>query len=259
MVSAERSIVGNERLTEHTVEVTDLLAAVRNAEVQAILLYGPPGAGKSRLVQDLMQALPQAGDFAPICLSLRDVLERSRTEIIHDLAVGAVNATHQAHTLLDDLSPNRFHNEFMAQLLDGIPMPGMLLFVFDNIDLSDRSQLSKLNNLLLPLLRRLALLERLKFMLVLDDSGPEKMQSLVEKIFPTMYEIALVPPLSGAPPTLQEQSQSSDHLAAEASGDPAEKAASSWRKTLLLILLMIVISILLLNIYLLLSVLNQVQ
>ncbi|MEM7125868.1 MAG: ATP-binding protein [Chloroflexota bacterium] len=168
--------------------------ATTESKTQALVLYGPRMAGKSSLLRNLVNNITQRNRFIPVLLSVRDNLDYSRAEVLYDLAARMVETAGLPHDLLDDFSPNNFHKAFLERLLQAIPQSSKLLFVFDDIDLSDRVQLSKLNNLILPLLRRLAPLDRLKFILAVDDVNPEKIRTLVQPIFTNIEELGLKVP-----------------------------------------------------------------
>ncbi len=288
--------VAHNHGSENNAELPTLLAALDDAAGQAVIVYGPRASGKSTLLQAAAQALLQTGNCIPVVLNLRNSLERSRAEVIHELATNAVDATGLAPDLLDDFVPNHFHQSFLEKLLQALPPPKTLLFVFDDIDIQDRTQVSKLNNLILPLLRRLAPLARLKFILAVDDADAAKILLLVRPIFAAIHEIELTAPL---PQVNVQPAQTRDvqHPRAQSNGEstqieahprpltklavrqlpqqtlraeaqeaaqeadkesPVAKTTVPAPKPLRLVLLIVVILILLLNIWILFPMLNQV-
>lgn len=119
-----------------------LEAILRENGAEVTILYGPRASGKSRLLHDLLVTDQLAERFIPITLNVRKDLDRSRADVMISLAAGVVEATGLSGSFLNDFSPNRFHNEFLAQALQAIPPSKNLLFIFDNVDPTDRAQMS---------------------------------------------------------------------------------------------------------------------
>jgi hypothetical protein len=166
-----------------TAEQTTLLTFASDATVPALALYGPLAIGKSTLLRATLGALAETANMLPIYCSLAEHADDSRTEFISTLAATIIAKTGLPQTLLDELVPGNFHTTFLANVLSQLAPEQRLLLLFDDIDLADRSRLSKVNNLLLPLLRRLASLSQLKFILAVDDVAPLKIETLLRPLF----------------------------------------------------------------------------
>lgn len=177
-----------------------LLSTINDAAVQAVLLYGSSASAQSTLLAVVITQLRQEEQFLVVPLHLPSALELPRAEFFQQLATAIVEVTNQGHSLLDTLSPTHFHTAFMEQVTASLPPAQALLFVIDGIDFQERGQLSKLNNLFLPLLRRLARVARLKFVLAVNTNELAQIQALLHPIFTSVAAIEVLPP---APPDVQ--------------------------------------------------------
>jgi len=238
-----------------------LLASINKPEVQAIILYGLHTGTQETFAQETLlrttiAELAEGEKFHPVRLSLRSILDQSRAEIIHHLAVVIIDVTGQRRAMLDSLSPDNFHTDFMAQIIAGLRPIQSLLFVLDEIDFQDRSQLSKLNNLILPLLRRLARLKQIKFILVVEGVETTKSQAVLQPIFTGVEEIEVMDIAQEIMPEQQEEIANGFSPFTAGATEP-KKATSAQRRSLLLAVLIIVIVTLLANIYVLLTMLQR--
>lgn len=244
-----------------------LLSTINDVTVQAVLLHGPSASTQSTLLAAVIPELRQAERFLIVPLHLPSALELSRTEFFQQLAASIVAVTNQGQTLLATLSPTHFHTDFMEQIMAGLPPAKVLLFVIDGVDFQERSQLSKLNNLFLPLLRRLARLARLKFVLAVNASELAQIQALLHPIFASVAEIELLPPAPPNVPPVGETGQveeaaepspdNGDHPTAPAVTEQEKPAPSTRRRPWLLLLLIVFNLVLLGNLYLLFNLLRQ--
>lgn len=232
-----------EYSSEELTRINDLLTAIHDEAVPAVILYGLFINAQSALVQNALEIIIPTENYLTVALNLRDNVERSRAEIIHQLATSVVNVAGHDDALLADLSPNQFHTVFLEQVLQTLSPATKLLFVFEAIDLQDRSQLSKLNNLLLPLLRRLAALDRLKFILTFTDREPEKIDQLLRPIFNDLRLIHVAPLAS------EEEEQIEDSWANNENPKDLEEKNETKRPSVLLWILFLVNLVLLVNLF----------
>lgn len=245
MDSGSAQLARQNRVQQRLVTLFD------ETDVQAVILRGLAAHGKDGVLHGAVDELHQLGTILPVWLDLSTMLNQPRADFIRRLATSIVAVTKQNQALLHQLTPTEFHTTFMAQILQELPPATALLFVFDGLDFAERKQVSKVNNLILPLLRRLAQLTQLRFLLVVERGDAATIQPLLHPIFTSVEEIALLestPPLVLDP--LPEQATLSDPLAS----DSAQRvdAGSSKRRIALLAMLILIISVLLVNIYLLL-------
>jgi len=176
-VGGDTAFIGRQDVLR---EVTRVLA---NPSTNAIVLYGQRRIGKTSILQQLAQQLPQAGAYLPVYFDLQD---KAAWPLDKVLFVLAQTISHELELPQPEaVTEESFQQQFLPQVLAHLTqIKSSLVFLFDEFDVLDNPTDQAAGKAFFPYLTRLLNLapKQLQFVFVIGRK-PEDLTNLTLQVF----------------------------------------------------------------------------
>ncbi|MFN8488634.1 MAG: SUMF1/EgtB/PvdO family nonheme iron enzyme [Caldilineaceae bacterium] len=165
-----------------------VLRVLKSPSENAIVLYGQRRIGKTSVLQELAQRLPQEGAYQPIYFDLQDKAALPLAKVLEELAKRIAQQIAMDMPALDsnDL-PHAFREDFIPAALEHLSFHAAqktsLVLLFDEFDVLDNPGKNQAGAVFFPYLRELLTFNRrLQFVFVIGRR-PEDLSSLTLSVF----------------------------------------------------------------------------
>lgn len=163
----------------------EVLRTLRSPNENALLLYGQRRIGKTSVLQELRQRLPQEGPYQPVYFDLQDQASLPIGQLLQELA-SRINQDLQLKLLpLDqDNAEDTFQTQFLPQVLRRLPEDSSVVLLLDEFDVLDSPAQGQASAAFFPYLRTLltANSQRLQFIFVIGRR-PDDLTTLTTSVF----------------------------------------------------------------------------
>jgi tetratricopeptide (TPR) repeat protein len=161
-----------------------VLRVLKSPSDNALVLFGQRRIGKTSVLQELVQRLPQAGPYQPLFFDLQDKAARPLAAVLRELADRLAQHVGLTPPSVPDADlPQHFRAAFVPEVLRRLPEDSSLVLLFDEFDVLDNPEANQAGAAFFPYLRDLLTLSpRLQFIFVIGRR-PEDLSSLTLSVF----------------------------------------------------------------------------
>ncbi|MGB3299817.1 MAG: ATP-binding protein, partial [Phormidesmis sp.] len=182
---AGNPVGGGETFIGRSDILREVVRTLRNPNEDALLLYGQRRIGKTSVLQELRERLPNEGNYAPVYFDLQD-----QASLPFNLLLAGLSKCINEELGLDwpDLEKSdietKFKEDFLPKVIDQLPENSSIVLLFDEFDVLDHPKKEQASAAFFPYLRQLlsSFSQRLQFVFVIGRR-PDDLTNITTSLF----------------------------------------------------------------------------